>query len=123
MKRVATTVFFLMASTVCAEPVRVDVSKRDCLRLMAASADYVAGVSMTGQPVVPADLNAPDFENVTIPVYLERRRDFPFQDLSPEVVPLLRAEYRNGQVFVNGTPVSGKTVNDLKSACKKSFEK
>ena len=123
MKKVFPLLFFLTASAVCADPVRVDVSKQDCFRLMTASADYVAGVSVTGQPVVPADLNAPDFENVTIPVYLERPRDFPFQNLSPQTVPLIRAEYRDGQVFVNGTPVPDKAVNDLKNACKKSLEK
>ena len=123
MKKAVTAVFFLMVSAVCAEPVRVDVSKRDCLRLMAASADYVAGVSIMGQPVVPADLNTPDFEDMTIPVYLEWPRDFPFQNLSPQAVPLIRAEYRDGQVFVNGMPVSGKTTDDLKNACKKSLEK
>ena len=121
MKKVFPLLVFFMASAVCAEPVRVDVSKRDCLRLLFSSADYVAGVSVTGRPVVPADLNAPDFENATIPVYLER--DFPLRNLSSQTVSLIRAEYRDGQVFVNGTPVSDKTSNDLKNACKKSLEK
>ena len=123
MKKVFPLLIFFMTSAVCAEPVRVDVSERDCLRLLFSSADYVAGVSATGEPVVPADPNAPDFENATVPVYLERQRDFPFQDFSPRTVPLITAEYRDGQVFVNGTPVSDNAANNLKNACKKSLEK
>ena len=123
MKKVFPLLIFFMASAVRAEPVRVDVSRRDCLRLLFSSADYVAGVSVTGQPVVPADLNAPDFENVTMPVYVERGRDFPFQAPSPQTVSVIRAEYRDGRVFVNGIPVSDNASNDLKNACKKSLWK
>ena len=120
----------LIASTVCADPVRMDVSGRDCFRLMTSSAEYVPGVSVTGQAVAPADLNGgtdmplPDLDDMTLPVYVDLERNFPFWDseLEAGVIPVARVDFKDGWVFVNGKPVSRQVQAVLKEECRKSFE-
>ena len=129
MKRGVAACLLLTASPVCAGQVRVDLSKADCLRLLTDSAEYVPGVSVTGQAVAPADLNGgiplPDLDDMTFPVYLDLKRDFPFQDseMKEGNVPLAQVEIKNGQVFVNGRVVSENGVTSLKKECKSNLEK
>jgi len=131
MKRIALALFFLMTENVWAEPVRADIPKSDCIHLLAESADYVPGISVTGQEVVSADLNSginmplPDLENVTLPVYLNLKRDFPFlsSDFESGFLPVAQVDFQDGQVFVNGMLVFEDGVKALKKACKKSLEK
>lgn len=113
----------LITSPVCAEQVRVDVSKTDCLRLLTDSAEYVPGVSVTGQAVTPADLDdnisLPDLNNMAFPVYLNLERDFPFwnSEMNMGFLPLAQVEIRNGQVFVNGRVLSETGKTSLKTEC------
>lgn len=129
MKKALTVGLFLIASPVCAGQVRVDLSKADCLQLLTDSAEYVPGVSVTGQAVTPADLNEniplPDFNNMTFPVYLDVERDFPFWESKTEAgfVPLAQVEIKNGQVFVNGHLVSENGVMSLKKECESERKK
>ena len=131
MKKIALALFFLMTENVYAESVRIDIPKSDCLRLLAESADYVPDISTTGQEVVPADLNndtnipLPDLENMTLPVYLNLKRDFPFlvSDLDIGFLPVARVDFRDGRIFVNDTLVSEEGVNALKKACLESLKK
>ena len=114
-----------MTENVCAEPLRINIHKQDCIRLLSQSADYVPGVSATGQAVAPADLNGgtniplPDLENMTLPIYLNLKRDFPFwaSDLDAGFLPVARVDFRGGQIFVNDTLVSEEGINALKKAC------
>ena len=124
MKRAASVLLLLMAENAFADPVRVDVSRSDCARLNVVPANYVAGVSSTGRPVVPADLNGgisvplPDVENMSFPVYLDLERDYPFfnSELNMGALPAARVDFHDGRVFVNGTLVSQTTVDgDRKS--------
>ena len=130
MKRAVPALLFLMAENAFAGSVRVDVSRSDCARLNVVPANYVAGVSVTGRPVVPADLNGgvsvspPDVENMSFPVYLDLERDYPFfnSELDIGALPVARVDFRDGRVFVNGTLVSEKTVDLLKDECRKRIE-
>ncbi len=130
MKRAALAFLFLMTGNAEADPVRIDVSKQDCARLNVVPANYVAGVSSTGQPVVPADVNGnvsvplPDFENMSFPVYLDLERDYPFlnSELNTGIIPVARVTFENGKVFVNGTLVSETTVDTLKDECRNRFK-
>ena len=129
MKRGLALCLFFIAPSVCAGQVRVDMSKADCLRLLADSAEYIPGVSVTGQAVTPADLNdnipLPDLNNMTFPVYLDLERDFPFWDSKTAMgfFPLAHVEIKNGQVFVNGHLVSENGVTSLKKECESELEK
>lgn len=131
MKKIALAFLFLTTGNVCAEPVRVDIPKSDCTRLLTESAAYVSGVSVTGREVVPADLNdgadvpLPDLENMTLPVYIDLKRDFPFwaSDMEAGFLPVARVDFRGGQIFVNGAPVSKEGENALRKACLESLKK
>ncbi|MBO4521119.1 MAG: hypothetical protein J5787_07935 [Alphaproteobacteria bacterium] len=130
MKKIALAFLLLITGNVRAEPVRVDVRKQDCIRLLFQSADYVPGLSATGQEVAPADLNddanipLPDFKNMTLPIYLNLKRDFPFleSDLDAGFLPVARVDFRDGQIFVNDTLVSKEGANALKKACREGLK-
>ena len=130
-KIIMATGFFLMAFQACAEPVRLHLSVKDCRRLLDDSASYVAGVSTTGKAVAPADLNQnadvslPDLDNMIFPVYLDLKRDFPFWEskMKTGFVPIGRIEFKDGDVFVNGTLVSKNKQNVLKEVCRKNIDK
>ncbi|MBR1778449.1 MAG: hypothetical protein IJ752_07720 [Alphaproteobacteria bacterium] len=120
----------LISSQAFADSVRMEMSEQNCVRLLAASAEYVPGISTTGQTVAPADLNdgpevtLPDPDNMTLPVYVVLKRGFPFweSDLEAGVLPAAQAEVKDGQVFVNGTLVSEDVHDTLKMACQKRLE-
>lgn len=117
--------FCLIATEACADPVQVDLPRRDCIRLLADSPVYVPGISSTGKNVVPADLNDSSSLDVTMPVYLDLERNFPFWQsrLQMGVVPAAEVNFQNGRIFVNGSMVSENGLNALQKACKRSLEK
>ncbi len=134
-------VFFPFSSF--AQTAQVRMSAEDCQKLMAASAQYVPDVSVTGQavvpadvsdtnpfsttgqPVAPADLNGPvamnleNMQTLTLPVSFDLSKDQSFWNSSLDVgdIPVVRVKIENGQIFVNGTLVSGNDLNALKKAC------
>ncbi len=112
--------FFLFSSSVAAEPLEVRISERDCVAFTAVPADW--------QPdphVVPADLNTgvsmdlPNFLNRTFTVYFDLKKDFRFwnSDLDFDYLPVAVVEIKDGQIFVNGSPVSQYGEETLKKAC------
>ena len=140
----------LFPMTLHAEPVQVKVSARECYRLVMSEASYVPGISVTGQAVVPADLNAksslsttgqpvvpadlngnmtatdlPDLMTLTLPISLDLEKNYGFwdSDLDFGSVPLAKIEIRDGQVFVNGRLISANTADALKKACKEQINK
>lgn len=134
-------VFFPFSSF--AQTFRVRMSAEDCQRLMAASAQYVPDVSVTGQAVVPADvsdadpfgttgqpvapadlngavaMNLQNLQTLNLPISfdLSRNQSFWNSSLDAGSIPVARVKIENGQIFVNGTLVSGSDLNALKNAC------
>lgn len=111
-------------------PVRkIRISKDACHRLKHGSAgvpaDYQSGVSVTGQPVVSADLNdgygfaEPDLQDITLPVSVDLEKDFPFFQSSLDLgtIPVGNVTFKNGRVYMNGHLLSGDTQNILKDQC------
>lgn len=139
----------LFPVAVRAEPVQIRISPQDCYRLAVPSADYVPGVSVTGQVVTPADLgtdstlsttgnrvapadinggvpmNLPDLMTLTLPVSLNLEKDFGFwnSDLEFGFIPVARVEIKDGRIFVNGVPVSENGAEALKKACAEQMDK
>ena len=114
--------FFLFSFPVAAEPLEVRISGRDCSELTLVPADWQPDTH-----VVPADLNAevptnlPDFLNRTFTVYFDLKKDFRFwnSDLDFDYLPVAVVEIKDGQIFVNGSPVSRYGEETLKKACEK----
>ncbi len=110
----------VLSTAARAQSVAVSVSPDDCARLT-RGADYVAGVSTTGAPVVPADLNAvPVSEFDALTVYLDLKRDVSGfeQGLRVGFPPVARVEFKNGGVFVNGVKVSENGLKALENSCR-----
>lgn len=114
-----------VSSAAVAEPVRFDLKKQDCLRLLANSPDYVAGVSVTGSAVVPAETDnesnmfSKTSDNMSFPVYLDLERNFSFLNSKTTMgsIPLAQVDIKNGKVFVNGSLFSESGEKSLKSMC------
>jgi hypothetical protein len=95
-----------------------------------ASADYVPGRNTAGQAVAPADLeggyNLPvsDLKTVTLPVAVDLEKNFPFlaSSLWLGSIPIARIQIRDGQAYVNGHPLTQDTAAVLKQACLSSGE-
>lgn len=114
----------VLSTAARAQSVAVSVFPDDCARLT-RGADYVAGVSTTGAPVVPADLNAVPVPNVdALTVYLDLKRDVSVFERGLRVgfPPVARVEFKNDGVFVNGTRVLEHGLNALKNACLRKAE-
>ncbi len=110
----------VLSTAARAQSVAVSVFPDDCARLT-RGADYVAGVSTTGAPVVPADLNAVPVPNVdALTVYLDLKRDVSGfeQGLRVGFPPAARVEFKKGGVFVNGVKVSENGLNALENSCR-----
>lgn len=120
----------LFPAVLRAEPVQIEMSARDCRRLT-AGADYVAGVSVTGQAVPPADLNGgfsadlPDLTTADFPVFLHLTKESGFFDSGLETgyIPVAKVEIKDGRVFINGALVSENGAEALKKACEAQMKK
>ena len=130
MNKMLPLCFCLITAAASAEQVLLDLKKTDCIRLSEAFPDYVPGVSVTGRAVVSADLDNKnslflrDLNDMSFPVYLDLKRDFPFWNSETVMgsIPLSRVEIQDGKVFVNGFLVSENGEKSLKKACKNVFE-
>lgn len=114
----------VLSTAARAQSVAVSVFPDDCERLT-RGADYVAGVSTTGAPVVPADLNAVPVPNVdALTVYLDLKRDVSVFERGLRVgfPPVARVEFKNGGVFVNGVKVSENGLKALEKSCRTQGE-
>lgn len=135
--------FMLFSSFSFAQTAQVRMSAEDCQKLMAASAQYVPDVSVTGQAVVPADvsdtdlfsttgqavapadlngsvaMNLENLQTLNLPISFDLSKNQSFWNSSLDVgdIPVARVKIENGQIFVNGALVSGSDLNALKSAC------
>ena len=133
----------LFPAVLRAEPVQIIISPQDCYRLAVPGADYVPGVSADGRSVAPADLGtdstlsatgnrvapadinggvpvtSPDLTTLTLPVFLDLKKDFGFwnSDLEFGFIPVARVEIKEGRIFVNGVLVSENGAEALKKAC------
>lgn len=95
-----------------------------------ASAEYQPGVSVTGKRVMPADLSdgssldVPDVQFLTLPVWVDLEKDFPFwaSSLHMGAIPVATFELKNGKVYVSGRELSQPAFAALREACL-SFEK
>ena len=130
MKKAIIVCFCLIVFPAFAEPVRIDLSPKDCHRLLDDSAAYVPGVSTTRKAVVPADLNQsadiplPDLDNMTFPVYLDLEQNFPLWKEKGQrgFAPVGQVEFKDGDVFVNGTLVSKNKLNAVKQVCREKMK-
>lgn len=117
MKRLAALLLLLPALPLRAETVAV--SPAGCAKL----ADYVAGVSMTGKAVVPADLNggyqinAPTDFILPVRVDLKRYYGFYESELRYGEIPAATLEVRDGRVFLNGKAVENADADLVSKAC------
>lgn len=133
----------LFPAVLRAESVQIRISPQDCYRLAVPGADYVPGVSADGRSVAPADLGtdstlsatgnrvapadinggvpvtSPDLTTLTLPVFLDLKKDFGFwnSDLEFGFIPVARVEIKEGRIFVNGVLVSENGAEALKKAC------
>lgn len=139
----------LFPAVLRAEPVQIRISPQDCYKLAVSGADYVPGVSVDGRSVAPADLgadstlsttgnhvapadinggvpvNLPDLTTLTLPVFLDLKKDFGFwnSDLEYGFIPVARVDIKDGQIFVNGVLVSESGAEALKKACAELIDK
>ena len=126
-----------------AQTAQIQISVSDCQKLLAASAQYVPDVSVTGkavvpagvsdtdpfsttgQPVAPADLdgsvamNLENLQTLNLPISFDLSKNQSFWNSSLDAgdIPVAQVKIENGQIFVNGTPVFGNDLNALKKAC------
>lgn len=124
MIKIVVSCLILLSTAARAQSVAVSVFPDDCARLT-RGADYVAGVSTTGTPVVPADLNAVPVPNVdALTVYLDLKRDVSVFERGLRVgfPPVARVEFKNGGVFVNGVKVSENGLKALEKSCRTQVE-
>ena len=124
----------------------VSLTPQICEKLLLSAAlngvDYVAGVDVDGKPVVSADYSP---ENGVVPADLpsndaygiektvkERVNDMAFTVnlklagvysdgavLESSSVPLVRVAVKNGNVYLNGTPVKKADEEKIKQACRR----
>ena len=114
-----------ISSAAVAEPVRFDLQKEDCFRLLANSPDYVSGVSVTGEAVVPASADnensvlSETSDDMSFSVYLDLERNFPFWNSNTKMgdIPLAQVDIKDGKVFVNDTLVFESGEKSLKKMC------
>lgn len=120
----------LFPAVLRAESVQIRISPQDCYRLAVPGADYVPGVSADGRSVAPADINGgvsvtpPDLTTLTLPVFLDLKKDFGFwnSDLEFGFIPVARVEIKEGRIFVNGVLVSESGAEALKKACAEQID-
>lgn len=138
----------LFPAVLRAEPVQIRISPQDCYRLAVPGADYVLGVSADGRSVAPADLGMdstlsatgnrvapadinggvpvtpPDLTTLTLPVFLDLKKDFGFwnSDLEFGFIPVARVEIKKNRIFVNGVLVSENGAEALKKACAEQID-
>lgn len=90
-----------------------------------ASADYQPGVSVTGDAVVPADLNggydfpSVDLQDIELPISVDLSKNFPFFQSSLDMgsIPVGNVTFKNGRVYMNGHPLTNDAANILKEQC------
>lgn len=116
MKKTGLILVLLAAAPVRAET--VSISSADCRKIA-----YVGGVSTTGQPVVPADLDGGyqlDLPRTfSLPVNVELEKNYHLWDslLLLGEIPVAHVEVRDGQVYLNGKAIINTDVTLLNEAC------
>ena len=140
-------IFFLFViffpTVLMAQSIHIKVSNSDCQKLLSSSADYIPGVSVTGQQVAPADLNesgmfattgqavvpanidesvsVPSFDlmTLTLPVSFDlgKNQSFWNSSLGFGDIPVAQVEMKDGQIFMNGRLIYGNDLATLKKAC------
>lgn len=108
---------------------KIRISKEACRRLKTGSAsvpaDYQPGVSVTGDAVVPADLNggydfpSVDLQDIELPISVDLSKNFPFFQSSLDMgsIPVGNVTFKNGRVYMNGHPLTNDAANILKEQC------
>lgn len=125
----------LIASTglSTAEEVRMEVSRKDCERIVKYTADpdvtYKPGVDVHGNAVAPADLNG---NQIKIPDHIFIDLSLPFKDLLKNYNPKLEnaevyvgtVEYdiASGRLLFNGQELTDPAENAIAKECRKRYQ-